>query len=205
MKENKDFDRCVEFHGHACPGLAIGFKAAWILMDRLGSQKAEDEELLAILESNACGADAIQVVTGCTFGKGNLIFKDYGKNAYSLASRKTGKTFRVCILLDVFSPNSEHLALFAKVQNDAASPEEIAQFRAIQKGRIRQILDASPETLFKIEEILGEIPEKAKVIQSVTCDSCQEPFRADFVHNVGGRKLCLACTDQDDGRSISRS
>nr|WP_279383444.1 FmdE family protein [Methanobacterium formicicum] len=23
--------------------------------------------------------DAIQVITGCTFGKGNLIFKDYGK------------------------------------------------------------------------------------------------------------------------------
>ena len=52
MKENKDFDRCVEFHGHACPGLAIGFQAGRILMDRLGSQKAEDEELLAILESN---------------------------------------------------------------------------------------------------------------------------------------------------------
>jgi formylmethanofuran dehydrogenase subunit E len=205
MKENKDFDRCVEFHGHACPGLAIGFQAARILMDRLGSQKAEDEELLAILESNTCGADAIQVMTGCTFGKGNLIFKDYGKNAYSLASRKMGKTFRVCILSDVFSPNSEHLALFAKVQSDAASPEEMAQFRAIQKGRLQKILDASPENLFKIEEILGEIPEKAKVIQSITCDNCQELFRADFAHRSGEKKLCPACTDQDDGRLRSLS
>ena len=101
-------------------------------------------------------------MTGCTFGKGNLIFKDYGKNAYSLASRKVGKTFRVCILPDVFSFNSEHLALFAKVQSDVASPDEIAQFRTIQKGRIRQILEASPENLFKIEEILERFLKKLK-------------------------------------------
>lgn len=174
-------------------------------MDRLGVQKADDEELLAVIESNACGADAIQVMTGCTFGKGNLIFKDYGKNAYSLASRKTEKTFRVCILSDVISPNSEHLALFAKVQSDTASPDEIAQFRVIQKGRIQQILEASPENLFKIEEILGEIPEKAKVIQSVTCDNCHEPFRADFAHGIGEKRLCPACTDQDNSPSISGS
>ncbi len=31
-----------------------------------------DEELFAIVETDACGADAIQVITGCTFGKGNF-------------------------------------------------------------------------------------------------------------------------------------
>ncbi len=31
-----DFTRCVQFHGHACPGLAIGFQAARILMFAIG-------------------------------------------------------------------------------------------------------------------------------------------------------------------------
>ena len=66
-----DFGKCIEFHGHTCPGLAIGFRAARTLMERLGVKKAPDEELVAIVETDACGADAIQVMTGCTFGKGN--------------------------------------------------------------------------------------------------------------------------------------
>jgi formylmethanofuran dehydrogenase subunit E len=70
----KDFRRCVEFHGHTCPGLAIGFQAARTLMEQLGVRKAPDEELVAIVETDACGADAIQVMTGCTFWEGELRF-----------------------------------------------------------------------------------------------------------------------------------
>ena len=80
-----EFRKCVDFHGHICPGVAIGFQAARILMERLGVHRAPDEELVATVETDACGADAIQVMTGCTFGKGNFVFKDYGKHAFSLS------------------------------------------------------------------------------------------------------------------------
>ena len=92
-----DFSKCIEFHGHACPGLAIGFQAARTLMERLGARKALDEALVATVETNACGADAIQVMTGCTFGKGDFLLKHYGKHAFSLMDRKKGKGVRVCL------------------------------------------------------------------------------------------------------------
>ena len=88
---SEDLTKCIKFHGHMCPGLAIGFRAARTLMERLGVRRAPDEELLAIVETDACGADAIQVMTGCTFGKGNFIFKNYGKHAFSLMDRRKGK------------------------------------------------------------------------------------------------------------------
>jgi len=88
---SEDFEKCVAFHGHICPGLAIGFQAARVLMERLGVQRAGDEELLAFVENDACGADGIQVMTGCTFGKGNFIFKNFGKHAFTLVARKRGK------------------------------------------------------------------------------------------------------------------
>jgi hypothetical protein len=43
------------------------------------------------VENDSCAVDAVQVMTGCTFGKGNLIFRDYGKQAYTFMSRATGK------------------------------------------------------------------------------------------------------------------
>jgi formylmethanofuran dehydrogenase subunit E len=61
-------------------------------MERLGVQRAGDEELLAFVENDACGADGIQVMTGCTFGKGNFIFKNFGKHAFTLVARKRGKS-----------------------------------------------------------------------------------------------------------------
>ncbi len=128
-----DFTKCVEFHGHMCPGLAIGFQAARTLMGRLGVRKAPDEELLAIVETDACGADAIQVMTGCTFGKGNFVFKNYGKHAFSLADRKRGKAMRVCLRPDAFEAAPEYLSLSEKVQNDEASPKELTQFRQLQQ------------------------------------------------------------------------
>lgn len=109
-----DFQKCVNFHGHICPGVAIGFQAARILMERLGVRRAPDEELVATAETDACGADAIQVMTGCTFGKGNFIFKDYGKHAFSLADRKKGKTVRVCLRPAALPADPEHISLFEK-------------------------------------------------------------------------------------------
>ena len=103
ISSSSDFTKCVEFHGHTCPGLAIGFQAARILMELLNVRKAPDEELLAIVETDACGADAIQVMTGCTFGKGNFIFKNYGKHAFSLMDRRKGKAYGYACGLMLFS------------------------------------------------------------------------------------------------------
>ena len=41
--------------------------------------RAADEEIVAVVETDMCGVDAIQFLTGCTFGKGNLIHRDWGK------------------------------------------------------------------------------------------------------------------------------
>ena len=111
---SEDFNKCVEFHGHICPGLAIGFQAARILMERLGVRKAPDEELVAMVETDACGADAIQVMTGCTFGKGNFIFRNHGKHAFSLVDRKRGTGVRVCLRPDIFKTDPDFFSLFRK-------------------------------------------------------------------------------------------
>lgn len=73
MEKQASFQKCVELHGHLCPGLAFGFQAAMAGMDFLSEVRALDGEIVAIVETDACGTDAIQVITGCTFGKGNFI------------------------------------------------------------------------------------------------------------------------------------
>jgi formylmethanofuran dehydrogenase subunit E len=80
-------------------------------MELLNVRKAPDEELLAIVETDACGADAIQVMTGCTFEKGNFVFKNYGKHAFFLIDRRKGKGEGVCLRPDAFQLDKENLSL----------------------------------------------------------------------------------------------
>ncbi len=191
---SEDFNKCVEFHGHICPGLAIGFQAARILMERLGVRRAPDEELVMIVETDACGADAIQVMTGCTFGKGNFIFRNYGKNAFSLVDRKRRRGMRVCLRPDIFKADPDFFSLSEKVQKDEASPVQLERFRQLQQERTKKILDADPESLFKIEEISPDIPPKARIIESGICDFCGEPTKMDLLRQMNGKKSCIPCS-----------
>jgi formylmethanofuran dehydrogenase subunit E len=192
---SRDFMKCVEFHGHMCPGLAIGFQAARTLMKRLGVRKAPDEELLAIVETDACGADAIQVMTGCTFGKGNFVFKNYGKHAFSLMDRKRGKAMRVCLRPDAFKPDPRYLSLSEKAQKEEGSPKELAQFRKLQQERTQKILKARAGSIFKIEKISADISPKATIMESRTCDFCGEPTKIDLLLNRNGKRLCIPCSE----------
>jgi len=194
---SKDLTKCVEFHGHMCPGLAIGFRAARTLMDRLSVRRSPDEELLAIVETDACGADAIQVMTGCTFGKGNFIFKNYGKHAFSLMDRKRQKFIRVSLRPDAVKMDPVSLSLSERVQKDEASAEELAQFRRLQKERTQKILEADAESIFKIEEISPDIPPKAMIMESGTCDFCGEPTKKDLLRKVDGKKACIPCAQKN--------
>ena len=120
------FEECVRFHGHACPGLATGYRVATAAMSILGVKRPNDEELVCVAETDACGVDAIQFLLGCTLGKGNLIYRDHGKQVYTLICRQKGRSVRVAVTDPVLNgPYSEAVTslrpAFDWVEVDGAS------------------------------------------------------------------------------------
>ena len=93
----KTWSDCVAFHGHECGGLTIGYKASMYAAKLLKLEFSDDEQVVCIAENDACGVDAIQVMLGCSIGKGNLLFHMRGKSAYSFYNRKTGKSVRLVL------------------------------------------------------------------------------------------------------------
>jgi formylmethanofuran dehydrogenase subunit E len=136
-------------------------------MGELGVGHAYDEELVAIVENDACGVDALQMLSGCTFGKGNLIFLDHGKQAYTLFSRSTGRSVRV---------------LF----HGRGMPAELADDRL---ARAAWILAAPREELITIGPAVVTLPEMARVRRSVPCSVCGEPVMEDRLQ----QGVCLPC------------
>ena len=194
MIDEHVLERVVEFHGHMCPGLAMGVQAAQIALREIGAH-AKDEEVVAVVETDMCGVDAIQFLTGCTFGKGNLVHRDWGKNAYSFYRRSDGRAVRVTGRPDAWPRNPEHQALVAKVRAGQATPEERARFSELHVSESRKVLALDPDALFSLQELSGPPPKKARIHASVPCAECGEPTMETRVRRLDGRNLCVPCFD----------
>ncbi|MBS6644931.1 MAG: TraR/DksA C4-type zinc finger protein [Clostridiaceae bacterium] len=166
--ENRElWDRCAQFHGHVCGGLTIGYKAALYAMELLKLDFSEDEEVVCISENDACGVDAIQVILGCSIGKGNLLFHMRGKQAFSFYNRKNGEAVRLVL----------------KERPKFQSKEE--SFRFLQAS--------DPKDLFLVKQPSYQVPERARLFQSYQCDCCGEMTAEHMLRLQGDQKLCLDC------------
>ncbi len=195
-KHISSFEEVTKFHGHVCPGTAIGYRAAEIAINELRISQSSDEELLAIVENDSCSVDAIQVVTGCTMGKGNLIFKDHGKHVYTFINRNTSESVRLSLNKSIDEIDSDFDKIRDKAFSDSSSSEDKLEFEKMKDQISQIILDMSDEDLFKIERIKIEIPEKARIFQSIRCTECGELVAEHRARVENGALVCIPCFDE---------
>jgi formylmethanofuran dehydrogenase subunit E len=192
--------RVVSFHGHLCPGLTMGMQAAAIALREVGPHAA-DEEVVALVETDMCGVDAIQVMTGCTFGKGNLIHRDWGKNAYTFFRRSDGRAVRVAGRPDAWDRDEEHSRLRERIRAGNATEEERQRYRELHEARSRRILERDPDELFTVTEVIAPLPRRAQVYESIPCASCGEGVMETRIRRLEGRDLCVPCFAAATGES----
>lgn len=175
--------RSVAFHGHECGGLTIGYKAAIYAIELLELKLSEDaqnkitcisddEQVVCISENDACGVDAIQVILGCSVGKGNLLFHMTGKQAFSFYNRRTGKSVRL-----VLKPRPEGLS----------REESFDYFQNLEQ-----------ENMFDVKEATLPLPESARIFVSMICDCCKETAGSNWMRLQGEKKVCLDCYNAYD-------
>ncbi len=187
-----DFNNVAQFHGHVCPGLSIGYRVAVLAANHF-KDRSEDEELVAIAENRSCAVDAIQVINGCTYGKGNLIFKDYGKHVYTFFKRGENKALRISLKPNALPQDEKHTILFAKLRAGIASPEEAKEFRASHDAKNQKILTMPEEELFWVKELEVEPPEKAIIYPTLICSKCGEGFMEPLGRVKNGEIVCIPC------------
>ncbi len=175
VKSDTSYEKLVRFHGHSCVGLAIGYRAALIALKN-GFKRAKDEEVLAIVENDSCSVDAIQFFLGCTFGKGNLFFRDYGKQVFTIVDRKTKRAIRIALRPGVLDFKNK-------------TRDEI----------MRDILRLPDDELFKIDVFFmeeGEIPHEAEIRPSAVCSGCGEPVMESKTLRIGEKVYCIPCSSK---------
>lgn len=165
----------VEFHGHLCPGLLIGYRAAQLAMETLDVRRAADEDLVLIAENDSCSVDAFQYLLSTTFGKGNLFFRDYGKQVFTVGDRARGRAVRIALRSDAFEGAGV----------GGAPPD--------REQRIAFLLEAPSADLFHVNAVRLSLPPRASVHKSTPCARCRENVMETRLVHHEGHGYCLPC------------
>ena len=181
-----DLEQCIDFHGHLCPGIIIGYRAAKIAMEKMRFKKARDEEVVCISMTDGCAVDAIQYITGCTLGKGNLIFLDYGKMVFSFLKRKKG---------------SSGTGIRISLQSTSRWKKTRGSKHTSKEKVALDLLKLAEDKLFKIEKLKDyPILKRARIFPSQKCESCGEHTMEPRLKVCDGKLLCPECAPGDYSR-----
>ncbi len=189
-----DLRDAIQFHGHLCPGLALGYRVARAALRELKAGRPQDEELVAVVENDSCAVDAIQFITGCTFGKGNLVFHDYGKHVYTLYNRKTGKGVRIVEDYRGFADDNR----YAELEKRRNAGEDVSREQAaLRMEKAAAILGAEERAILTISPAEAPAPREARVRSSARCELCGEKFMETRGRVKSGAIVCIPCFEKE--------
>ncbi|MDA8090299.1 MAG: FmdE family protein [Nitrospiraceae bacterium] len=203
--DSGNLKKAALFHGHVCPGLAIGVRVAELALKEFFPNRPQDEEIVAVVENDSCAVDAIQLLTGCTLGKGNLILKDYGKQVYTFIkrpegpkkSKAAGEAIRISVDLRPPEESPKEKEMWRRFSEGDRAEEVVKAVHARRSKKIKAIMKASDDELFRVNRLNTRPPCRARVVPSVRCEKCGEKTMETKMGLTGGRKLCRPCFEKE--------
>lgn len=120
------WEEAVKFHGHECPGLAIGIRACEAIISKMNIKPKEDK-IICITENNTCPVDGIKYVFGCDYDKKNLFYKESDELVFNIFK----------------TSNNDSLRIIYKGKNDTDSKD----------GYMKYILNAEIDELFDFSKV----------------------------------------------------
>jgi formylmethanofuran dehydrogenase subunit E len=199
IMKTRTFEEVVEFHGHACPGLALGYRVSLLALKEF-IERASDEELVAVVENNSCAVDAVQVMTGCTFGKGNLIFRDYGKQVYTFMKRPSGGGLRISVTWTSPRETDNEKRMWKKYMEGDRSEKVLKAVHDRKARKINSIMKAKDRGLFQVVRGKMVLPEEAHIYTSLKCAVCSEKVMEPRARVRDGKIVCIPCAEELSGK-----
>ncbi|RMG56190.1 MAG: tRNA CCA-pyrophosphorylase [Acidobacteria bacterium] len=186
------------FHGHKCPAMPMGLRVGDAAMRALGVERAKDGQLVALVELGddhcaTCFADGIQVITGCTFGKGNIKKLHYGKWGVTLIDKKSGRAVRVTPKAEAMLASKES-PFFRDYREKGVPASEVPP--EVVEPLIERVMSAPDEQILNIGEVHNyswEDPPHS--FSSFVCDRCGEMVAEPYGRILGDEKVCIPCRE----------
>ena len=186
----------VQYHGHLCPELAIGYRVGLAAQKELGLTRDNGRDFFILAENMSSAIDALQHMTGCTVGNQCFYAYDSGKHVYYFGRFQGGPGSPPALRVALINPliDLSHVSDIEKkiMAGQAVSAEAGAYHRAIDKA-VSEILNMPEESLFAKSKVSLRPPQVIAGCDYVKCSGCGEVVMTRKA--VPGKKglLCQVC------------
>lgn len=186
-------------HGHKCPAMPMGLRVGAAALNALGVERAKDGELVALVEIGerhcaTCFADGVQMITGCTFGKGNIRRLSLGKWGLTLIDRATGRAVRVAPRAEAMLANKK-TEFFTEYREKGVPASRVPA--EVVEPLVERVMSAPPERLYTVGEVEARSFEEAPhSFASFVCDRCGEMVSEPYGRLLGEQRVCLPCRER---------
>jgi formylmethanofuran dehydrogenase subunit E len=200
MIEAKEFLRAGQaLHGHKCPAMPMGLRAGAAAMNALAVPRAKDKDLIAILELGDdhcahCFADGVQMITGCTFGKGNIRKLHYGKFGLTLVDRATGRAVRVVPIARA-QMLMKQTKFFQEYRTKGIPASRVPE--DVVDPLIEQVMNAPQDQILSVgAEFRTDVEKKAETFATRVCQGCGEMVVENYLRVVADQVVCIPCQEK---------
>ncbi len=184
MKSLEKYIALAAKDGRTRSGIVLGIRMILRALRELGIEEVPrpDRTLLAIVETDRCLPDAVQVVTGCRLGNRTLKHKDLGKMAVTFLDVATNRALRLAARESGYR---KALAQFADMEKEEALSRAYREFPD-EELFTRQWVRVE----FGPEDLPGHRGQRA------VCGECGEGVSFGRVVKRDGRILCRSCAGE---------
>lgn len=195
----------MRFHGHTCPGAAVGIRVAEAALGAVGSH-SRSNQIVAVVETNLCAVDPVQYLTGCTFGKRNLIHLDHGKNVFTFWQRSTDAGVRIVVQPDsAEATDPDYWSIHERIHEGTATDAEQSAFQEIQEARYHNIMGMDLDRLCYIQPAGEPPPRRNATLGPRPCTACGELTLGSYLRVAGQQELCAGCLARSVDREVSQT
>lgn len=196
------YDHGLALHGHKCPAMPMGLRVGAVAMNALGVERAKDGELVALVELGenhcaTCFADGVQMITGCTFGKGNIKKLHLGKWGVTLIDVANQRAVRVTPKAEAMKANKE--SSFFKDYREKGIPASKVPLEVVQP-LVDRVMSAPQEMMLDVSEVFDyPFKNEPHTFSSAVCENCGEMTVEPYMRVTQGKKVCITCASSLSG------
>jgi formylmethanofuran dehydrogenase subunit E len=186
-------------HGHKCPAMPLGLRAGAAALHALGVDRAQDGQLEVLLELGDahcahCFADGVQMITGCTFGKGNIRKLGLGKFGLTLVDRATGRKVRVVPKAEV-QLATRQTPFFQDYRMKGIPASQVPA--EVVEPLIQNVMNAPVEKILRVGDVQqGPVASRPpEQFSAFVCERCGDMVIESYGRVQGDQKVCIPCCE----------
>ncbi len=185
-----------KFHGHKCPAMPNGLRVAAAAMNALGVERTGDSNIVALLDLGedhcaTCFADGVQVITGCTLGKGNIKKTHKGKWGLTLVDKKTNRAVRVTPIAEAMLATKE-TPFFKEYREKGVAPTKVPD--EVVQPLVDKVMNAPDEMILKVSDVFDyNWVEPPHSFAGFVCEDCGEMVVEKYGRIKDNKHVCLDC------------